>query len=226
MVHQNRLKVNPSKTELLIVKPKKKKCTSFSIRFGDADLNPSPSAKILGLFVDSELSWEKQVSQVVRRCFFVLVGLSKIRHRLPFETKKLLIVALVFPHLHYCLTVWGSCCVTLRQRVQKAINFGARIVTGLSRREHVTPALESLGWRRLDGMLEERDAAMLHRLMSPGAPPALANLVRSRSEVSVRATRVVCAGQLELPRVRTERGKRTFPYRAVSVWNAGCMNRL
>ena len=37
---QNRLKVNPSKTELLIVKPKKKKCTSFSIRFGDAYLNP------------------------------------------------------------------------------------------------------------------------------------------------------------------------------------------
>ena len=110
--------------------------------------------------------------------------------------------------------------------MQKALNFGARIVTGLSRREHVTPALESLGWRRLDGMLEERDAAMLHRVMSPGAPPALADLVRSRSEVSVRATRGVCAGQLELPRVRTERGKRTFPYRAVSVWNAGCMNRL
>ena len=225
---QNRLKLNPSKIELLIVKPKKKKCASLSIKFGDADLNPSPFAKILGLFIDSELSWEKQVSQVVRRCFFILVGLSKLRHRLPFETKKLLIEALVFPHLHYCLTavVWGGCSATLRQRVQKAINFEARIVTGLSRREHVTPALELLGWRRIDGMLEERDAAMLRRLMSSGAPPSLADLVRSRSDVSVRATRGVCAGQLELPRVRTERGKRSFPYRAVSEWNAGCMNRL
>ena len=223
---QNRLKLNPSKTELLIVKPKKKKCASLSIKFGDADLNPSPFAKILGLFIDSELSWEKQVSQVVRRCFFILVGLSKLRHRLPFETKKLLIEALVFPHLHYCLTVWGGCSATLRQRVQKAINFGARIVTGLSRREHITPALELLGWRRIDGMLEERDAAMMRRLMSSGAPPSLADLVRSRSDVSVRATRGVCAGQLELPRVRTERGKRSFPYRAVSEWNAGCMNRL
>ena len=122
--------------------------------------------------------------------------------------------------MHYCLTVWGGCSATLRHRVQKVINFGARIVTGLSRREHITPALESLGWDRLDGMLEERDAAMLRRLMSPGAPPALADLVRSRSDVSVRATRGTCGGHLELPRVRTERGKRTFPFRAVSVWNA------
>ena len=82
--------------------------------------------------------------------------------------------------------------------------------TGLSRREHITPALELLGWRRIDGMLEERDAAMLRRLMSSGAPPSLVDLVRSRSDVSVRATRGVCAGQLELPRVRTERGNALF----------------
>ena len=89
------------------------------------------------------------------------------------------------------------------------------------RREHITPALQSLGWDRLDGMLQERDMAMLLRLMSPGAPPGLANLVQSRSDVSARATRGTCGGHLELPRMRrTERGKRTFPFRAVSVWNA------
>ena len=217
---QNRLKLNPSKTELLFVKPKQSKCKSLTIRFGDVEINPSPHTRILGVYVDSSLSWERQVSQVTRRCLYVLVGLSKLRHRIPFETKKLLIQSLVFPHMQYCLTVWGGCTGTLRQRMQKAINFAARIVTGLSRREHITPALESLGWDRLDGMLQERDMAMLLRLMSPGAPPGLANLVQSRSDISARATRGTCGGQLELPRVRTERGKRTFPLKAVSVWNA------
>lgn len=217
---QNRLKINPSKTELLFVKPKQKRCDPLKIKFGDAEIEPSPHAKILGVYIDSALSWEKQISQVTRRCFYVLVGLSKLRHRIPLETKKLLIQALVFPHVHYCLTVWGGCSTTLRHRVQKAVNFGARIVTGLSRREHVTPALESLGWERFDRMLEERDRAMIRKLMSPDAPPALADIVRSRSEVSVRTTRGTCRGQLELPKVRTERARRTFPFRAVSAWNA------
>ena len=172
------------------------------------------------MYVDSALSWEKQVSQVTRRCFYVLVNLSKLRHRIPFETKKLLIHALVFPHVHYCLTVWGGCSVTLRHRVQKAINFGARIITGLSRREHITPALDLLGWDRFDGMLEERDVALSQRLLSPGAPPVLADLIQSRSDVSARHTRGTCGGRLELPKVRTERGKRTFPFRAVAMWNA------
>ena len=140
---------------------------------------------------------------MTRRCFYVLLGLSKLKHKIPFETKKLLVQALVFPHVNYCLTVWGGCSTTLRHRVQKAINFGARIVTGLSRREHVTPALESLGWERFHGMLEERDVVMLNRLVSPDAPPALAHLVLNRREVSVRETRGSSRGHLELPRVRS-----------------------
>ena len=57
-----------------------------------------------------------------------------------------LVQALVFPHIRYCLTVWGNCSATLKARVQKVINFGARIVYGLGRRDHVTPALKELRW--------------------------------------------------------------------------------
>ena len=44
--------------------------------------------------------------------------------------KKILIEALVLPHIRYCLSVWGGCGVGERRRVQKAVNFAARIVTG------------------------------------------------------------------------------------------------
>ena len=220
---QNRLKINPNKTELLVLKSQKKIIDSdFSIKFGNSEIKPTPCAKILGVYVDSALTWEKQVSQVTRRCYHVLVGLSKLRHKLPYVTKKMLIEALVFPHIIYCCTVWGGCTVTQRYRIQKAINFAARIVTGLARREHISPALEALGWRRFDGMLEERDVAMIEKLISPGVPPALADLVRRRSDVTVRSTRGTCADRLELPRIRTERARRSFPYRAVSSWHSVC----
>ena len=218
---QNRLKINPNKTELLILKPIKKKCDShLSIRFGDSEIKPTPCVKIIGVFIDSALVWEKQVSQVTRRCYSVLVGLSKLRHRLSYDTKKLLVEALVFPHIIYCCTVWGGCTATQKHRIQKAINFAARVVTGLARREHVTSALEALGWVRFEGMLGRRDEALIRRLLSPDAPPALAQLVQRRSEVTQRSTRGAHGDQLELPKIKTERARRNFPYRAVSAWNS------
>ena len=70
---QNRLKINPSKTELLIIKPPQKKCDpNLTIKFDDNKIYPSPFAKILGVYVDSSLTWEKHVSQVTRRCYCVL----------------------------------------------------------------------------------------------------------------------------------------------------------
>ena len=115
--------------------------------------------------------------------------------------------------------------MTQKHRIQKAINFGVRIVTGLARRDHVSPALESLGWKRFDKMLEERDVALIGRLVSQDPPPALAHAVKRRSDVSSRRTRGTCKGQLELPKVRTERARRSFPYRAIYTWNSRARQR-
>ena len=82
---------------------------------------------------------------------------SKLRHKIPKTTKQLIIQALVFPHIQYCLTVWGSCNATQKHRIQKIINFAARIVTGFKRSQHITPALQALGWPRVDALIEGRD---------------------------------------------------------------------
>ena len=135
--------------------------------FGEDEISPSDSVKILGVTLDPHLSWDSHVGIVVRRCNCVLIGLARLRHKLPKCTRQLLVQALVFPHIRYCLTVWGNCSATLRARVQKVINFGARIVYGLGRRDHVTPALKELGWSTVDEMVRERDIAVMRRLLSP-----------------------------------------------------------
>ena len=81
----------------------------------------------------------------------------RMRNELTDDTEHLFVEALVLPYVRYCMTVWGSCSVGPKKRVQKAINFGAGIVTGLNRREHITPALRKLGWGRIDDWLEKHD---------------------------------------------------------------------
>ena len=66
--------------------------------------------------------------------------------KIPKYVRCLLVESLTFPDIRYCLAVWGNCTSVQRQRAQKAINFGVRIVTGLGRREHATPSLREFGW--------------------------------------------------------------------------------
>ena len=84
----------------------------------------------------------------------------------------------------------------------------------------ITPHLKDMGWLTVQQTVMERDMAMLHHLLhSPYATVSLCDHVTRRSDVSERETRSSVAGALQLPRVRTEHGRRSFPFRAVTTWN-------
>ena len=219
---QNRLKINPSKTEMVVIKSKRMKFDEkFSVQFGAELVTPSSNVKVLGVIIDQHLSWERHVSIVVQRCYAVLIGLARMRHRVPEATKRMLVESLVLPHVRYCVSVWGSCTIEQKKRVQRAINFGARIVTGLGRREHVTPVLEQLGWQKIDEMIRAHDVSIVSRLLtaSDAAEILCAKLV-PRSEISSQRTRASTSGQLQLPRVKTELARRSFMCRAIRAWNS------
>ena len=81
----------------------------------------------------------------------------------------------MFPHIRYCLPVWGGGGVGERRRVQKGINFGARIVTGIGRRDHISPALAELGWPTVEEMVMNCDLSAMRRpIHSPHAPSCCA----------------------------------------------------
>ena len=149
----NSLKMNPSKTTLLLVGTTNnlKKTVSFQLKVSGHVLTPSTSVKMLGVTVDQTLSWEAHISTVVKKCNSILFCLYKIRHHLTPEVRQLLIQCHVFPHILYCLSVWGGAAACHLQRLQRVINFGARVVSGSRLREHISPTLRVLYWRGVDG---------------------------------------------------------------------------
>ncbi|KAF0292505.1 hypothetical protein FJT64_009516 [Amphibalanus amphitrite] len=136
------------------------------------------------------------------------------------ETLKLLIETHVFPHILYCISVWGGTTKNQLTRIQKLINFSARIVTGVRRRERIGPALASLGWPRVERLVWERDLLKVWKALHiPAYPLSIRCMFVSRSEVSGRVTRSVEAGALELQKCRLSSTQRTFSYRAAAAWN-------
>ena len=88
-------------------------------------------------------------------------------------------------------------------RVQKVVNFGARIVSGVRKYDHISPTLAALGWCGVRELVAHRDSIGVYRaLKNPSAPVAVRSLFIPRTAVSQRTTRSTEAGALELPAFR------------------------
>ena len=219
--NQNRLKINPTKTDVIVVRSRQRRAEiKMKIQFGDAYIPLSETTKILGIVLDENLSWKAHVSAIIQRCYATLSGLTKFTHRLSYEVKKMIVESLIFPHIHYCLTVWGSCNAGQRHRIQKVVNHCARVVHCARRRDHVSPMLRELKWLNVGDLLAVRDVAAVYRaLRQAHAPAALRDMFTLVSDVSSAETRQRAEEHLRPPQVRTELARRSFRYRAAVTWN-------
>ena len=133
----------------------------------------------------------------------------------------MIVEALIFPHLMYCLSVWAGCGKMQKHRVQKVVNHCAQVVFGTRRSSHVTSLLKELKWTNIDQLVSECDMSRMHTILnSRHAPVSLRECLVYRTDVTERKTRAVQAGNLQLPLVRSEHAKRFFTYRAVKQWNS------
>ena len=71
--------------------------------------------KYLGIFIDSNLSFKKQVKHVTN--VFNLVNFRYIRNGLTMQAAKLYFNAMIIPHLTYCLTSWAQASSTTLKHI-------------------------------------------------------------------------------------------------------------
>ena len=156
----NSLKMNEKKTDFLLIgsKPNLKKSKDFRINIGESFIYASDSLKFLGVTLSSDLSWEAHISLIVNKCNAILVSLNRIRHYFTREALNTIIQAYVSPHVTYCLCVWGGAPKVLLHKVQKVINFSARVIVGGRKFDHITPVLKSLAWPSIEKLVGRRDA--------------------------------------------------------------------
>ena len=76
----NRLSLNPSKTEYLLIgtPQQRSKILSSSITFHNTEIKPSSEARNLGITFDPTLSFTKHVSNVCRSSFFQIRQLRQV----------------------------------------------------------------------------------------------------------------------------------------------------
>jgi len=66
------------------------------------------STKFLGCIIDDKLNWSYHISYVCQKVAVGVALLTVSRSMLPFWVKQLMYNAFVYPHLMYCIAVWGN----------------------------------------------------------------------------------------------------------------------
>ncbi len=146
----NKLKLNNGKTEFMIVAPQRHMGMVLekkpSLNVGGAIIEPSKSVRNLGAKLDCNLSMEGQVSNIISSMYYHIRRVNKIRKHIDKKTCERVIQAQVISRLDM-----NNCLLTgipkkSLSRLQVAHNSAARVITGTSRRDHITPYLQDLHW--------------------------------------------------------------------------------
>ena len=179
---------------------------------------PCDQVRNLGLIFDNKLSWEAHVSMISRRCMGILSGLSHARHYLPNSVVRTLVTSLVVSQIRYCISVYGNGPKKNLLRIQKVLNFAARVIFGRKKFDHVSDLWDRLGWLRPLQLVDTATINLAHKAIKSGQPDALSAFFRPNSGKRERKTRQ--DHLYVVPRCKTGAGQRRFCVRGPNLYNS------
>jgi hypothetical protein len=133
---QRRLKLNPSKTELIWLDRAHsigKLQQQPLIRLNSQELSSSPSVRDLGVIIDSGLTLTTHVSILARTCFYQLRRIRQAKKNLDEDSVKTLVHALVLSRLDYCNSVLANLPEVTLAPLIRVQHSAARLIRNLQR---------------------------------------------------------------------------------------------
>ena len=219
----NRLKLNPSKTELIWFYSGRRQLSFVEndIELFGNRIAPVHTVRDLGVMLDSKMTMSQHVLRVCQNCYFQIRLIRRLGKALSVESKLLLVHALVHSRLDYCNSVLARLPWSLVQQLQSVLNSAARLIFGLKRFDHITPALMDLHWLPYPQRITYKLCMIMFKCLRGSAPAYLADYCTSTSLVPGRsALRSAAHGDIVVPSHRTDWGLRSFAVAGPSSWNA------
>ena len=142
----NRLKLNPSKTELIWFYSGRRQLSFVEndIELFGNRIAPVHTVRDLWVMLDSNMTMSQHVLCVCQNCYFQIRLIRRLGKALSVESKLLLVHTLVHSRLDYCNSVLACLPWSLVQQLQSVLNSAAHLIFGLKRFDHITPALMDL----------------------------------------------------------------------------------
>ena len=221
----HRLQLNASKTEFIWFGSRatlaRIPAPYRSLSVGSSVVLSCNVVRDLGVLLDSELSMKQHVNKVASICYYHLRRLRQLRCVVSQATMAQLVTSLVLSRLDYCNSVLVNLPASTTAPLQRVQNAAARLVLGLDRREHITPALKQLHWLPINYRIKFKIATLVHNVLHGRCPPYLSDLINfAAADAGRRGLRSSSSGAAVLQRTRTKFGNRAFSVSGPAIWNS------
>jgi hypothetical protein len=217
----NRLSVNPSKTEYLIIgtPQQRSKLMSSDITFRGTIISPSQSTRNLGVIFDKDLSLKEHISSICKISYYHIRQLRQVRSSLDTNSAIVLANSLVSSKLDYCNSLYYGLPAISLNRLQRVQNALARVVVpSVRRHHHISPTLRSLHWLPINQRIDFKIASLTFKTLQYRQPSYL--LEHLTPYVPTRNLRSLDKHLLTVPDIRSANGRRSFAFAAPTIWNS------
>ena len=148
-LHCNKLSLNVLKTHYMIFTPRKRIYDDVSIIINNTKISRVYVTKILGVQIDSQLSWKMHIDYICKKISKCTVILLKARKVLGKSCLTTLYYTFAYPYSIYCNHVWGN---TYQTNLDRLMIIQKKNWYVLSHDPHIGPTL-SLCFMQIESWL-------------------------------------------------------------------------
>ena len=208
------LKLNPSKSQVIIFHPKgiSEQLVFERLLLSDGSYIPiSQEVYNLGCTLDSLLTFNSHISITIAQGYHLIRNISSIRKYLSEDHMKTLVNALVIAKVDNCNSLLYGISSYDSERLQRFQNSCARLIYRKRKYDHVSGILKQLHWLPSETRPYFKLLCYVYKSIHDLAPAYLSELIVVRREYDL---------SLSVPRCAGKSGDRAFSTAGPRLWNA------
>ena len=217
----NKLSLNIKKTNYSLFGSNRNNMMNTEIKSNNVTINrignncQDTAVKFLGIYLDENLTWKKQVNKVKSIVSRSIFAMNKVKNLLPRDALKTLYYALVHCNLMYGLLVWGNA-----PSVQKLVILqkrAIRIIHKKGYRAHTEPLFKTSQILKLTDLYKCQVRLFMHDHKTNKLPNSFVNLFHRPNHQT--ATTRYTADNLYRERPRTKFSESLPKHTFIMLWN-------
>jgi hypothetical protein len=213
----NKLSLNIEKTGFVIYHSKNKDVSQYeSLKLGTKEIQRVSVIKFLGISLDEKLNWKVQILHVIKKIAPFVGIFAKIRAHLNLNMLRQLYYSFVYPHLIYCVEVWGLANLTHLLPLYKLQKRILRVLTSSCPMEPSFPLFRMMNVMPLYHIIVYKIGILIYKLTNNIMKIEEIQLQKIRHGYSTRQRE---EGMFQIPRKQSEFGKRSLAFFGPKMYN-------
>ena len=221
-LNANKISLNRNKTEFVLFRPPRKNINyNLKLKLDGKRLHPSQYIKYLGIYIDCNLNWTKQVNEVALKLRRANGALCKIRHFVPKSVLLSVYYGIFNSHMQYACQVWAQHETSNTRRIFMLQKRALKIMTFSRYDSPSNPIFADLKLFKLFDLVKFFNIILIHNILNNKLPSDVQSVFSLTAYNRSNITRGPPVGTLKVPYVKTNTyGNFSVRYQSIIAWNA------